>query len=159
MEIFLLFVSHCVPNPSIVNSFLKNTQTQFLPIFKEFAQNIPSLQKSFSCKRKFSTNLSILTRQSTLRFRLWLSRKSNNGFTRHQSQSQPYVFLPHCNYNSIFATFLQPICKLFSLAFSNNSCSSLFLQISIIVDNNKLLHLHNHQVRGTSQHQLTTCKL
>ncbi len=62
MEIFLFFVSHCVPNLSVVNSFFFKYTNLVFAILREFAPKIPSLQKSFSCKRKFSTNLSILTR-------------------------------------------------------------------------------------------------
>lgn len=53
MEIFLLFVSHCVPSLSLVNSFLKNTQTLFFPFSENLPQNYPPFKRVFLAKENF----------------------------------------------------------------------------------------------------------
>jgi hypothetical protein len=150
MEIFLLFVSHCVPSLSLVNSFLKNTQTLFLPFSENLPQNYPPFKRVFLAKENFLPICPLWHGSLLLGFDYGCHEGvamvppsiSLNLNTKH-------YFLPHCsnsnsNSNSIFATFLRQICKLCSQAFCINSCSSLFLQISKIFNNNKLLHLHNH---------------
>lgn len=149
MEIFLLFVSHCVPSLSIVNSFFKNTQTQFFAIFKEFApkHTLPS-KEIFLQKKIFYQFVHFDKVVFYSQVQIMVVMKKQQWFHQAVVSISTFYFLPHCNYNSIFPTFLQPICTLFSQAFCNNSCSSLFLQIPIFFDNNKLLHFHNHQERA-----------
>lgn len=149
MEIFLFFVSHCVPNLSVVNSFffLKIHKLSFCHFQRICPKNnLPS--KEFFLQKKIFYQFVHFDKVVYSQVQITVVMKEQHWFHQALVSISTFYFLPHCNYNSIFATFLQLICKLFTQAFCINSCSSLVLQISKFFDKNKLLHLHNHQARA-----------